>query len=162
MRYIQFPACLFFLVFLMNCCLLLPVSFVLVCDAADHPAGYARGNDAVGNVLSHHRSGADDYIASNGNTRIDHRIRSHPHIASDGDLLSILQLGIAYFCVNGMSGCIDAYPGTEEHIVADMDLCHINDDAVVIGIKVFSDIGIAAIVTAERRFDPEAFPYFSQ
>ena len=90
---------------------------ILFGDGPDHFTGISCRHYAGRDIFCHHRSGTDDYIVSNSNSRVDHSIPSYPHVAADPDLLSILQLSIPNLGIYGMSCGINRDPRTEKYIV---------------------------------------------
>ena len=56
-----------------------------------------------------------------------------------------------------MSCGINRDPWPEKYIVADIYLADIQNDTVIIGVKIFPYRYVTAIVTAERGLDPEIF-----
>ena len=141
--------------FVVKSFLFLPIGSIFLGDLPNHPAWNACGDDIVRNVFCYNGTGTDYHVVSNGDAWIDHRVAADPDIVSDMNLFSVFQLLIADDWINRMTGCVNADSWTEEYIVPDMDLGHINNDAVIICIKVFSNVGMAAIIRVKRWLHPE-------
>ncbi len=83
---------------------------------------------------------------------------ANPHIVAYGNRPSILQPFVALGCIYGMSGGIKATVRGDEYIVAESDRCLIKDHEIEIGIEVFADRYIVAIITIKRLLDEDSPP----
>lgn len=59
-----------------------------------------------------------------------------------------------------MAGRIETAVGGDEHMVAEADLGLVQDDAIHVGIEVFADFDVVAVVAEEGLLYQEVFPRF--
>lgn len=56
-----------------------------------------------------------------------------------------------------MPGSVDADTRAEKDMIAYCHLTDIDNDAVVVGVKIVADANVAAVITAERRLNKDMF-----
>ncbi len=56
-----------------------------------------------------------------------------------------------------MPGSVDADPGAEKDMIAYCHLTDIDNDAVIVRIKIVADTNVTAVITAERRLNKDMF-----
>ena len=81
---------------------------------------------------------------------------AEPDIISDGDGTGKLDAFAALLRVDGMAGGVKAAVGTDHHMVAEGDLGAVEDDTVVVGIKVFAQVDVVAVIAPEARLNQKS------
>lgn len=127
-------------------------------DGPQHPAGAAHGHHPVRDVPVHHAARADHRVAADAHAGQHRHRRADPHIVAHRDGVGVLQAPVALPGVQGMARRGKDAVGRDEHIVAEHHLRAVQDDAVVVGIKILADLDVAAVVAPEGRGDAEPLP----
>ena len=86
-------------------------------------------------------------------------ISAQPDIVPDGNFFPVFDPGIAGIRMDRMSGCIDRNIRSHLAVVTDFYFCDIQDRTVVIGIKIFPDFNMGAVIAVKRRIDPGIFGF---
>lgn len=98
------------------------------------------------NVLSHDTACPDDRLVTNGNSRQNDCIGTNPDMVPDGDRKGILKPRAALTGIDGVAGGSDAAVWRNEHMISDPDLGAVQNDQMVIGIKMLPNFNVIAIV----------------
>ena len=94
--------------------------------------------------------------------RIDNAVAADPDIISDGYGFAELNAGGADFRVKRVPGRINADPRAEHNIVSDGYRADIQNDAIVIGIKIVSRTDGKTVITMKRRMYAGIAPDMSE
>ena len=138
--------------------------FVLLGQGADDAARVARRQNACGDIPRDHAAGADDGVVPDGHAAADDDVGSQPHVVADGDGAGVLvvELGavrrpahVPVACQKGMYGRDDGDVRPDKALLADMHGGAVEDDEVEVGKEIFADVGIAAVIEADRRLAVE-------
>ena len=62
--------------------------------------------------------------------------------------------------MNRMAGCVNPHIWSEQHVVSNGDLSHIQHNAVGVGVKILSDFNMISVFTVERRLKIYVFLMF--
>ncbi len=84
---------------------------------------------------------------------------NRPYISGNG--FCDFQACFALFGVGGMFGGGEAPVRTDEHIVAERDLCTVLNHQIMVGIKIISNRYVVAVITPKRRGENSLFAHFS-
>lgn len=135
---------------------------ICLCDLTDHAARHAISQRVGRDITGHHASGANDSSAANGHARADDASTGDPHIVAD--LYRLYQLQICQLsrskavfirppapllCHEGMLGRSDSHIRSKHTVIADRDLCLIQNHAIEVGIEVFANMNVFAIGAME-------------
>lgn len=114
--------------------LLLTEQLAPVCigNGSDHAAGIAGCDRPGGDILGDNASGSDDGVACDGYAGTDDGIAANPDVVPDGYGFSVLIAGVAGDGIDGVTRSVDRYIGGQLAVVADGNLCHIDDGTVVV------------------------------
>src|SRR5690606_492910 len=77
-------------------------------------------------------------------------IGTNPDMVPDGDRKGILKPRAALTGIDGVAGGSDAAVWRNEHMISDPDLGAVQNDQMVIGIKMLPNFNVIAIVTVKR------------
>lgn len=128
----------------------------------DDAAGVAYGQRTGWNVSVDNTPGTDDAVVADGDAGQYADLRPDPHVVADGDGAGIFQPAVPLPDVERMAGRIETAVGGDEHMVAEADLGLVQDDAIHVGIEVFADFDVVAVVAEEGLLYQEVFPRFPQ
>ena len=112
-------------------------------------AGIAHRNAVAGNVLDHNASAADDHIASDGDPGHNLNPRADPYIVANRNGIRIFHPPVPALKINGVPGCMEAAVRPNEHIVPKGHLGSIQNHQVVIGVEIFAQLDIVAVIAPE-------------
>ena len=126
-----------------------------VCDRADHPAWIADGDTIIRNVSVHNAPASDDNIASDRDAREYLDTCTEPDIIADGDRIGVFQSLIAAVTVDGMSCSVESAVWRDKNIISEGDFGAIQNDEIVVGEKVFTDLNLGTVIAPKRCDDAE-------
>lgn len=145
--------------FLIDLLLMEQFSSVGLGDPANDATGIAGSDRPVRNIFCDNTSGADHNVISDVDAWTHDGISAQPDIVPDGNFFSVFEPGIAGIRMDRMSGCIDRNIRSHLAVVTDFYFCDIQDRTVVIGIKIFPDFNMGAVIAVKRRIDPGIFGF---
>lgn len=118
---------------------------------AQNTAGVAHRQAVVGNVFCNNASRADYAVCSDGDAGANNDICTNPAVIPNAHRTAEFPAGIARFGMHRVSGGVNAYARGQHHAAADGNGRNIKKNAVVIGIKIFAHMNVAAVVVATRK-----------
>lgn len=98
-----------------------------------------------------HAADADRAAISNGEAWQDGGTGTDPDIVANRDRASVLHALIAALGIHRMIGSIQANIGSNEHVIADIDPCPIEDGQVGINMHVVAKMQVEAVFSMKRR-----------
>lgn len=110
----------------------------------------------IGHIPRDNRAGSDHRVAANRDTRIDDGMASDPDMVSDVHRAGGFEPRRPFRRIEGMSGGEDGDPRPDEAVVADSYLRAVQDDQVVVRIKMIADVDIVSVVAPEGGLDERA------
>ncbi len=116
-------------------------------------AGIAKGNRIRGNVPSYHGTRSNDAVVADGHARENRDVCAYPDVVSDVDRQGPFQPLVALFGVDGVGGRREAAVWCDKDMVAEGDLCRIQDDAVVVDVEGVPCGNVVSIVADEGLLD---------
>lgn len=124
-------------------------------DRADHPAGVAYGDGVIRDILHDDAPAADHHIAADRNAG-HHLHAADPHIVADGDGVGVFEPLVAALSVDGVPRRIKAAVRRDKHVIPKPDFGSVENDEIMVGIKILAELDVVAIVAPERRGDGKA------
>ena len=79
-----------------------------------------------------------------------------PYVVSYSDWACIFESFVALGCFERVSGGVESAVGGDEYVVAEGYFCTIEDNEVEVGIEVFANFDVEAVVAVEWLFDEES------
>ena len=77
-------------------------------------------------------------------------MRTYPHVIAYGNRQGIFQPPVSLLYIEGVTGCVKSAVGSNEHIVAELDFCLIQDNAIHVCIKIPANLYVIAVITKKR------------
>ena len=121
--------------FIINILLAEQFAPVFLGNGADDAAGIAGCHGPGGDVPGDNASGSDDGVACDGYAGTDDGIAANPDVVPDGYGFSVLIAGVAGDGIDGVTRSVDRYIGGQLAVVADGNLCHIDDGTSIRKVK---------------------------
>lgn len=100
--------------------------------------------------MYHYASGSNGAVVADCHAGEDADVCSDPHVVAHGDGMCIFQSGVAQVGFQWMSGGVESAVGSYENVFSECDGCFIEDDKIYVGVEVFADVDIVAVVAIER------------
>ena len=122
-------------------------------NRANHPAGIAGGHHARGNVAVDHAAGADHAAAADRHARQNADAGTDPDVVADRYRPRIFQPPAAQSGVKRMPGGIESAVRTDKNVVAENDFCPVKYNAIMVGVKVFADFNVSAVIAPKGGID---------
>ena len=105
---------------------------------------------------------ADDSAFANRHTWQHRNAAANPDVVADGNGMRIFQTLISSFCIQRMASRVETYVGRYEYVAANADLGAIQNYQIDIGIEVFSQLDVIAVIAMKGRFDEDVLPCLAQ
>ena len=125
-------------------------------------AGIADSHRVIGDVLHHDAAAADDHIAADGHARHHLHACADPDIVPHRDRVGILKPGVAALEVDGVTSGVETAVRRNKDVIAEFHLSTIKDDQVVVGVEIFAQFDVVAIIAPERRSDIKILPRLAE
>lgn len=138
-------------------------NFVFIRDFSQHSARVAYGYNARWYISRYYAAASYDGAFAYGNSAVDDDVACEPYVIANSDRFCVFEVIIAvgellyrsFFGKKGVYGSSDGYVGTEHHVVADIDGTYVENNAVVVGEKVFAERSVAAVIESYASFEVE-------
>ena len=131
----------------------IPIDGVLLADLADDPTRVTGGHHPARDVFDDDRARADDDVVADADPGVDGDVGPDPDVVADMDGLAEFQLHVPHVLVDWVAGGVDADSRGQKDVVPDIDVAYVEDDQIVIGVEVFANVDMAAVIAMERRLD---------
>ena len=103
----------------------------------------------------HHRARPDDASIADRHAGTEDGASADPAIIADRHRPPEFEPGTPLIGVDRVHRGVDLHVRSEHHVCADRHVADIENDAVVVGIQVLACANVRAVITIERRFDPQ-------
>lgn len=90
---------------------------------------------------------------TDGDTGIDHRTLTNPHIVADGDGLPVFRARVSLMRIKRVGCGVDVGAWSDQGIFSDANLTYIEKDTIKIGIEVFPDMDVIPIIAPKGWLD---------
>ena len=135
---------------------------IVLSNCTNDFAGIAHSNRVVGNIFDHDTAAADHHIAANGNAWHHLYSCAYPNIVSNCNGIGIFQALIATFKINRMPCCMKTTIRCNKHVVTKYHFSAIQNDEVVVSVKVFAKFDVISVITPKRCSNAAMFSCFTK
>ena len=132
------------------------------CDRAANPAGVAKGDDAVGDIMVDEAACADHDVATDRDTRQDDAIAAKPNITANVNRKRGLEVLISQRGVQRVQRGVKRAVRADEHIVPKHDFSGIDENTVVVQKEILANFDIVPEPAEQVWFNIKVFTGFSE
>lgn len=113
-------------------------------------------------ALVDHASGSDNRVVSDADSGQNDGAGSNPDIVSNRNRVGVFQTAVTLRGIQGMTGSVETAVRSYENVLSETDRCTVEQHAVYVHIKIFTDFDVVAVVAVERLFDEEVVSSLSE